>query len=367
MPGDDLADHCTEFRLPGCFSNVQPIGYASAGIVCQARDSRVGRDVAIKKVSRIFGSLIFAARTVRELRILRHVSHPNILSISAVFVDRPRESYRNIYVISQLMESDLTTVLQSSSLSSEHVQFILFQMLRAVGYLHRCGIVHRDLKPRNILLNASCTVKVTGFGLACPVSPESEGSPASTGYVQTRWYRAPEVLCAFKFHGKPVDLWSIGCTLGEMFVGRPVFAGPDTQRQLEEIAKCLGPPSSAFIQRSTAHKCREFLSSKAGAQGHGIKAAVPQATQDAMVVLDALLQWTPEARPTVDEVLNMTFMHPLSEDLVLVPGTTLPGSLFEMEFTEEHLRDAIFEEARFFSAREGCICGGRDPSHTGCR
>mmetsp|Transcript_19282 Transcript_19282/g.1705 ORF Transcript_19282/g.1705 Transcript_19282/m.1705 type:complete len:102 (+) Transcript_19282:458-763(+) len=97
-------------------------------------------------------------------------------------------------------------------------------------YIHSGQLIHRDLKPSNILLNSECLCKLADFGLARSVAFNDEhgNEPAFTEYVATRWYRAPEILLGSTRYNKAVDMWSIGCILGELIVGKAIFPGTST-------------------------------------------------------------------------------------------------------------------------------------------
>jgi serine/threonine protein kinase len=78
-----------------------------------------------------------------------------------------RAEFDDIYVVSDLMETDLAAIIKSNqSLTDEHIQFFLYQILRGLKYIHSAGILHRDLKPRNLLVNTNCDLKICDFGLA---------------------------------------------------------------------------------------------------------------------------------------------------------------------------------------------------------
>lgn len=101
-------------------------------------------------------------------------------------------------------------------------------ILKALKYIHSAEIIHRDLKPSNVLLDAECNVKVADFGLARSLLMPLDENAILTEYVATRWYRAPEILLGSTFYTKAVDMWSVGCILGEMINGKPIFPGSST-------------------------------------------------------------------------------------------------------------------------------------------
>lgn len=117
---------------------------------------------------------------------------------------------------------------------------LIFQLVRAIEYCHRQDIVHRDIKPENLLVNTSDYVlKLCDFGFARQL-PSKPGSPL-TDYVATRWYRAPELLLGMTNYSKEVDMWAIGCILGELVDGQPLFPGESEIDQLFLLQKMLGP------------------------------------------------------------------------------------------------------------------------------
>merc|ERR1719231_900088 len=161
------------------------------------------------------------------------MEHENIMNVVSLYLPHSYKEFEDIYVISELMETDLTSILKSEQpLSDEHSQFFIYQVLRGMKYIHSAGVIHRDLKPRNLLVNSNCDLKICDFGLARVNFSDKEFWVSPKGEpVCTRWYRAPEVLCSWTDYTKPIDIWSVGCIFAEMLRRRPLFPGKSTQNQ----------------------------------------------------------------------------------------------------------------------------------------
>ncbi|KAG7156531.1 Mitogen-activated protein kinase 15-like [Homarus americanus] len=233
------ATTCVMRDLPGL------IYLPAYGIVWKAIDRRTGEVVAVKKIFDAFRNETDAQRTFREIVfLLEFSSHPNVIRLLNVL---RADNNKDIYLVFQFMETDLHNVIKKGNVLEDiHRRYIMYQLFRAARYLHSGSVIHRDLKPSNLLLDSDCRVKVADFGLARSVEPcalvEPQGDPTLTNYVATRWYRAPEILLNSKRYTLGVDMWSLGCILGEMLLGKPMFPGSSTLDQIERIMSVISPP-----------------------------------------------------------------------------------------------------------------------------
>lgn len=148
------------------YNPIEKIGIGAYGVVCSAIHKKTNDKIAIKKIPCVFEALAIAKRTYREIKILKHFKHDNIISIREIL--KPKESYKefkDIYVVFDLMESDLHRIIYSEQpLTEEHIRYFLYQILRGLKYIHSANVVHRDLKPSNLLVNEDCHVRIGDFG-----------------------------------------------------------------------------------------------------------------------------------------------------------------------------------------------------------
>lgn len=338
--------HGTKFEVSKRYTVLEPVGQGAYGIVCAAQDELNGEHIAIKKIENAFEHITFTKRTLRELRILRALRHENLIDVRSIFLPGAKADFEDIYVVSELMETDLASILKSTQpLSDDHCQFFLYQILRGMKYVHSAQVIHRDLKPRNLLVNANCDLKICDFGLARVNFSDKEFQTCPmTEYVCTRWYRAPEVLCSWTNYTSAIDIWSIGCIFSEMLGRKPLFPGYNTQHQLQLIINFLGTPDAKELLRIPNEKCRRFMESlpPATASSYG---EVPVEASD---FLYSTLQFNPDKRVTVIEALQCSYLAQLycPEDEPVRPP--LDTSDFEFERRKiniKALREELFLEA----------------------
>lgn len=356
----DVADFFGAFDVPPQYSDLKGLHRGVNGDVCAAEDVQSGEKVAIKKCCDVFQDLVTAKRTLREVRLLRHLQHENIARVMQVFFPGVKESFDHVYIVEEFMDVSLDDVIKDKAtvLSNEHCQFFLYQILRGLKFVHSAGVIHRDLKPCNILVRSStCDLAICDFGLARVhlVKDESQGwlgyYGAMTENVATRWYRAPELMWGCHTYGKAIDLWAVGCIFAALFRGKPLFAGFTTQHQLHLILNCLGAPEDDVLQGMTKLTVKAYIQHLIVTQDPLIEQPISQlvlgAPAEALDLLARTLQLNPRSRSTAENLLG----HPYLEHLSCIEDepVRLPLDITEFEFEhqelDEHmLRDEIASE-----------------------
>jgi serine/threonine protein kinase len=348
------------FFCDGRYRDLRPIGDGSYGFVASGVDTVTGNKVAIKKIKDVFLDVVDAKRILREIKLLKHFSsHENIITINDIFAVNPdSRKYDDVYLVTNLYESDLERIIQSQQvLTDQHFQYFLYQILRALKYVHSANVLHRDLKPSNILVNANCDLGLCDFGLARGF--DVEGQDTLTEYVVTRWYRAPELLCETTHYGKGVDIWSVGCIFAELLVHQAFFRGENPQHQLEIIVSKIGcPPMEklGFIRP----EAREFLHHSAQRSGppRPFYTLFPPNTNAAAIdILEKMLRFLPEERITVEEALAHDYLKDFHGQMEEPSCSKLFDFDFEKndrlsvgsdEDNRQEVRDSIFEEVLRF-------------------
>nr|XP_016846988.1 PREDICTED: mitogen-activated protein kinase 9 isoform X3 [Anolis carolinensis] len=296
------------------YQQLKPIGSGAQGIVCAAFDTVLGINVAVKKLSRPFQNQTHAKRAYRELVLLKCVNHKNIISLLNVFTpQKSLEEFQDVYLVMELMDANLCQVIHME-LDHERMSYLLYQMLCGIKHLHSAGIIHRDLKPSNIVVKSDCTLKILDFGLARTACTNFMMTP----YVVTRYYRAPEVILGMGYK-ENVDIWSVGCIMGELVKGCVIFQGTDHIDQWNKVIEQLGTPSAEFMKKLQP-TVRNYVENRPKYPGIKFEELFPDwifpsdsdrdklKTSQARDLLSKMLVVDPDKRISVDEALRHPYI-----------------------------------------------------------
>jgi dual specificity tyrosine-phosphorylation-regulated kinase 2/3/4 len=223
----------------------------------------------------------------------------------------------HLCIATELLDMNLYEFIKSNAFRGFSVKLIrrfTKQMLSSLNLLKQHSVIHCDLKPENILLRhpLHSEIKVIDFGSSC-----FENEKVYT-YIQSRFYRSPEVILGMTY-GLPIDMWSLGCILAELYTGVPIFPGENEQEQLACIMEVFGPPEKHLIEKSTRKKLffdsmgkpRLTVSSKGRRRRPSSKTLQQVLKCDDEAFVDFLarcLRWDPDRRIKPDEAIRHEFI-----------------------------------------------------------
>eukprot|EP00931_Biecheleriopsis_adriatica_P087585 TRINITY_DN62027_c0_g1_i1.p1 TRINITY_DN62027_c0_g1~~TRINITY_DN62027_c0_g1_i1.p1 ORF type:complete len:379 (+),score=54.18 TRINITY_DN62027_c0_g1_i1:169-1305(+) len=328
---------------------IQRIGRGCYGVIfeCMVKDPTKLDKFAMKKILHAYENATDAQRTYREVSYLMELgSHDNILSIHDVLCS---EDDKHLYIVTDLMESDLAKAVKCKCLQAVHKPLIAYQILRALKYIHSASVMHRDLKPGNILLDSKCQVLVADFGLARASPADFHASELAmlTDYVGPRWYRSPEQLLGARYYTTSIDLWAWGCIVAEMALGKPILKGSSTIDMLHNIVELLGTPLEADIEAMQAPYAQMSLG--------GLPLSLPTVTFNDMIpdssdvlcdLLELCFQFNPTKRISAFEALRHPYLSAFHDpDCEPTYGHRLDLTLTDAhKFTCGQYRDQIYAD-----------------------
>ncbi|XVF12929.1 hypothetical protein REPUB_Repub08aG0162300 [Reevesia pubescens] len=318
------------------------IGEGTYGLVFLARiksPTNRGKYIAIKKFKQSKDGDGVSPTAIREIMLLREISHENVVKLVNVHINHADMS---LYLAFDFSEYDLYEIIRhhrdkvNHAINQYTVKSLLWQLLNGLNYLHSNWIIHRDLKPSNILVmgegDEQGVVKIADFGLAriyqAPLKSLSEN-----GVVVTIWYRAPELLLGAKHYTSAVDMWAVGCIFAELLTLKPLFQGAEAKStpnpfqldQLDKIFKILGHPT--LEKWPTLANLPHWQSDSQHIQAHkydnaGLHSVVHLSPKSpAFDLLSKMLEYDPRKRITAVQALEHEYfrIEPLPGRNALVP------------------------------------------------
>ncbi|XP_056665078.1 cyclin-dependent kinase 20 isoform X2 [Monodelphis domestica] len=277
------------------YSILGRIGEGAHGIVFKAKHVETGETVALKKVALRRLEDGIPNQALREIKALQEIEdNQYVVKLKAVF---PHGA--GFVLAFEFMLSDLSEVIRHGKrpLAPAQVKAYMQMLLKGVAFCHANNIVHRDLKPANLLISSSGQLKIADFGLARVFS--HEGDRLYSHQVATRWYRAPELLYGARQYGEGVDLWAVGCILGELLNGSPLFPGENDIEQLCCVLRVLGTPSPKEITELPDYNKISFKEQLP----LPLDDVLPDASPPALHLLGRFLVYPPRQRIQADQAL----------------------------------------------------------------
>ncbi|MBN3322885.1 MK11 kinase, partial [Atractosteus spatula] len=352
------------------------------------------------------------------------MKHENVIGLLDVFSPATSlEDFNEVYLVTNLMGADLNNIVKFQRLSDEHVQFLIYQLLRGLKYIHSAGLIHRDplqfaycphrsnsicnwisdlrtdspqvvksgknissavilktgtpqgcclsprldslftygctapyssnhiikfaddttdLKPSNVAVNEDCELRILDFGLARQTDDEM------TGYVATRWYRAPEIMLNWMHYNQTVDIWSVGCIMGELIKGKVLFPGNDYIDQLKRIMEVVGTPSPELLKKISSEHAQKYIQSLPYMPQQDLEKIFRGANPLAIDLLKRMLVLDCDGRVTAAEALAHPYFAQYHDPDDEPGAPPYDQSAESTERTLEEWKELVFEEMNSF-------------------
>jgi cyclin-dependent kinase 12/13 len=334
------------------------VGEGTYGYVFKAVDRRDQQTVALKRLIIHKEQNGFPLCAIRELKFLKSLNHPNIVKLKDIITSKGCEHldmkcsqlercskekekektdelekstenqstlsklFGHLYLVFEFIEHDLAGLICAKhKFLPKSIKCILKQLLEALAYLDDRKIIHRDIKSANILISNRHHVKLADFGLARSYisSDGREDNLNLSNNVVTMWYKSPELLYGATKYNSSIDIWSVGCVIAELELGRPLFPGRTEIEQLELISQVIGVPSeSNFVGISSyphyssmnVHIKQKFESSPSvfASFNNGLRSHYQQKMSQPIInLLERILVLDPATRPTANILLKNTY------------------------------------------------------------
>ena len=276
------------------YEKVKVIGEGTFGQVFLARKG--GARYALKRMSRESEGL--SVTTIREIQILRAMSHPSVVRLIEVVADPGGD----VHMVFPYFAYDLNRFIRSNRLGHSEVRHVFGQIASGVCYIHSRGVLHRDLKSANILLDQRLNVSIADFGMARYTAKTSMYTPG----MVTLWYRAPEILLGSPTYSYGVDVWSLGCILAEMYLGRMIFQGNTEIAQLEMIIHACGSINEGSYPG--VQSLPGFRTFRLPQSPRRIEGIIEKHDASAVELVSRMLCIDPQSRITISQVVESKYL-----------------------------------------------------------
>ena len=306
----DLDPHITKiFKILGTACK------QSYSLCYKAIHRKTGETVLLKKIFDAYANLIDARITYeRAMFHQEFFGHENIVQLLGIIES---ENKKDIYFVYEFMETSLFQAIQSNVLEEIHKRYIIYQILKALKFIHSAQLVYLGLKTSKILLNSDCSAKLQGSNFSFTVSSLEPNEPKWFDVGSTfRWYAAPEIFLGSRCCTSAADMWSVGCVLGEMIIGKPLFASTSLMNHMERVFQVIGKPTAEDIEEIQSEYIYELLEVFEGCNTQkkksSFQAFFPGVSEITLDFLRKLLAFNPKKRLTVDDALKHKFLEEFS-------------------------------------------------------
>ena len=321
-PDSPNSDHGTEMKDPDVdpmlttriealirYQLIEKVGEGTYGVVYKAQDLTTGRLVAIKKVRLEYEDEGVPSTSIREISLLKSLPHPNVVRLLEVI-----HSEKQLFLIFEYLDEDMRKYMKSfpnMRIDLGTAKSFVYQLLRGIAFCHSHSILHRDLKPQNLLIENKRIVKLADFGLARAYKTPIE---TLTHEVVTLWYRAPEVLLGASRYAPPLDVWSVGCIMAELYTGKALFPSDSEIDQLFKMFQALGTPTETEWPGVSALPYYKPTFPKW--KGNHLHTLVPTLDPLGLDLLAKMLTYNPAERISAKAALDHPFFNDMDKSRI---------------------------------------------------
>lgn len=331
-----------EFVVDARYRSLTVIGSGSFGVVAGAHDTKTNQRVAIKKILSAFATSKSARYVLREVRLLRHINHPNIVRLLDIDVPYQYRAWDEVYIVTPMLHTDLRAALNNRVVKTvTQKKKIAFDLLCALEYMHGLGLMHRDVKTRNLLLDKNLNAQLCDLGHSRFYSKSNNDlnlefehddgggaacEPELSGSVTTMIQSAPEIGLGAPY-SVAVDIWAAGCVIGEMI--RPghetMFDLTGRHSHMKEILEVVGHPTPEELKEFPDHSSFfmrfDVMGNKGGMAGSSTpkiaKLLGPDADPLVVDLLENMLRFSPSRRPSATQALEHPWFDEVRRDRTL--------------------------------------------------
>jgi CTD kinase subunit alpha len=319
------------YRKPG---NESVVGFGTYGKVFKAKHIYKGKDVALKRLRMEAEKDGFPITAMREIKILKHLEQreaDGTIRLLEVLYEVNLAGSVGCFMAFEYMPHDLTGLLNhpTFNLSDAQKKDLSYQMVDAIGFMHKQGVLHRDIKAANILVSHKGQIKLADFGLARFYDMDKQLH--YTNRVVTIWYRAPELLYGQTEYGPPIDVWAAACVIVEIFTKHAIFPGSGRElNQLLKLWEILGFPTAE--EWPDISKTEWFFMMRPKEEMRNVFAEKYQGrvSPELFDLLTLMLKYDPAKRPTAEQCLEHPFFTHEGPDRIPVDLGRL-GDWHELE------------------------------------
>nr|XP_027202818.1 shaggy-related protein kinase GSK2-like [Dermatophagoides pteronyssinus] len=284
---------------------------------------------------------------------MEQLYHPNIILLKDFYYTETKAPdsslmQRYLCLVMPYIPYNLYSSIREASrhnngfgLSEPYIKLYSYQLLRALGYMHSLGICHRDLKPQNVLVDPETNaVRLCDLGSAKRLHP----GEVSVAYICSRFYRAPELMLGSCDYTCAIDLWSIGCVIAEMALGKPFFAGSTSVEQFVKIIQILGSPTKQQIESMNPEYSNFNFPEYKKVDLRQLFKKNPDLPDSFYELLSNLFKYDPSSRIHPFDALALPFFDELRDEHYRLPHGKIPPPIYNFS---EHELNQMSQETKY--------------------